>query len=94
MRFWSEAVKNLWETMSVVCTACIYTAAVFFHLFPKIKRGMAAVSPVATPLRVYMLQTYSAAIVVLAINSLKIKQMVVIFVEMIIERLRAEMISK
>ena len=51
----SEAVKNLWEAMSVyytVCTACIYTRAVLFYLFPKIKRGMAAVSSVATPLRV------------------------------------------
>ena len=80
MRCSPEAVKNLWEAMSLVCTACIYTGAVFFHLFAKIKRNMAAITSVATSLRVSMLRTYSAAILVLAINSLKMKQMVVIFV--------------
>ena len=40
---------------------------------------MAAVSSVATSLCVYMLQTYSAVILVLAINSFKMKQMVVFF---------------
>ena len=79
MRCSSEAVKNLWEAMNVVCAACIYTGALFFHLFPKIKKGMTAVSSVATSLRVYVLRTYSAVILVLAINSLKIKQMVVFF---------------
>ena len=74
----SEAVKNLWGAMSVVCISCIYTGAAFFHLFPKMKRGMAAVSS-ATPLRVYMLRTCSAVILVLAISSLKMKQMVVCF---------------
>ena len=80
--------------MSVVCTACIYTRAVFFHLFSKIKRGMAAVSSVATPLREYMLRTYSAVILVLAINSLKMKQMVDFFCFAVVERLRVGMISK
>ena len=74
MRCSSEAVKNLWEAMSKVCTACIYTRAVFFHVFPKIKMGMAAVSSTATPLRVYMPRIYSAVILVLAINLLKMKQ--------------------
>ena len=36
----SEAVKNLWEAMSVVCTACICTEAVFFHVFLKFKKGL------------------------------------------------------
>ena len=65
--------------MSVVCTLCIYTGAIFFHLFPKIERGMAAVCSVAPSLRVYrpMLRT---AILVLAINSLKMKQMFFFFV--------------
>ena len=63
--------KKFVEAMNVVCTACIYTGAVFFHLFPKIKRGMDAVSSVATQLHVYMLRTCSAVILVLAINSLK-----------------------
>ena len=57
--------------------ACIDTGPVFFHLFPKIKRCMAAVRSVATPLRVYMLRTYSAVILLLAIISLKVEQMVV-----------------
>ena len=57
----------------------MYTRAVFFHLFPKFKRGMVTVSFVATSLRVYMLRTYSAVILALAINSLKMKQMVVFF---------------
>ena len=87
VRCLSEAVKNLWEAMSVICIACVdmptihvyNTRAVFFHLFPKIKRCMAAVSSVATSLRVYVLRTYSAVILVLArpMNSLKMKQMVV-----------------
>ena len=97
MRCSSEAVKNLWEAKSVVCTACIYTGAVFFQLFPKIKRGIAAVSSMATPLHVYMLRPYSAVILVLAINSLKMKQVVVffyVFCSTLVERLRAEMISK
>ena len=79
--------------MSVVCTACIHTRAVFFHLFLKIKRCMAAVSSVATPLRVYMLSTYSAVILVLAINFLKMKHIVVfLFCFAVVERLRAGMI--
>ena len=80
MRCSSEAVQNLWEAMSVACTTCIYNRAAFFHLLPKIKRGMATVRSVATPLRVYMLRTYSAVILVLAINSFKMKQMVNFFV--------------
>ena len=53
---------------------------------------MDVVSSVATPLRVYMLQTHSAVIIVLAINSLKMKQMVTFFCLAVVERLRAEMI--
>ena len=37
MRCLSEAAINLWEAMSVVCTACIYTGAAFFHEFLKFK---------------------------------------------------------
>ena len=54
---------------------------------------MAGGTSVVRPLRVYMLPTYSAVILVLAINSLKMKQMVV-FCFAIVERLRAKMISK
>ena len=74
--------------------ACTDTGAVFFHLFPKTKRCMAAVSSVAALLRVYMLRTYRAVILVLAINSLKVKQMVVFFCFAAVEWLRAEMILK
>ena len=91
MRCSSEAVKNLWEAKSVVRTACVYTGAEFFHLFPKIKRS---ISSVATPLRVHMLRTYSAVVLVLAINSLKMKQMIVFFCFAVVQRLRAGMISK
>ena len=58
---------------------------------------MAAVSSVAPPLRVCrpMLRTDSAVILVRAINSSKIKQMVVFFFCFaVVERLRAEMILK
>ena len=48
-----------------------------FSFVSKIKRGMVALSSVATPLRVSLLQTYSAVIFALAINSLKMKLMVV-----------------
>ena len=72
MRCSSEAVKNLWEAMSIACTVCIYTGAVFFHVFLNFKRGIPAVSSMTTPLRVDMLQIYSAVILVLVINSLKI----------------------
>ena len=54
MRCSSEAAKHLWEVMSVVCTACIYSGAVFFHMFPKFKRGMLAVVFMTTPLRVML----------------------------------------
>ena len=76
MRCSSEAVKNLWEAISVACTACIYTGTVFFHVFLKFKRGMAAVCSMTTPMRVYRptLRIYSAVILVLAIGSLKMKQ--------------------
>ena len=72
MRCSLEAVKNLWEAMSVVSSMhrlSIYTGAVFFHVFLKFKRGMPAVSSMTTPLRIYLLQIYSAAFLVLAINS-------------------------
>ena len=96
MRCSSEAVTDLWEAMNVqcsrLCTACIYrpTRAVFFHVFLKFKRGMPAVSSKTTSLRVYMLQNYSAVILVLAVRSLKIKQMVNFFGFAIVERLLAE----
>ena len=81
--------------MSVMHPLCICWSHIF-HLFPNINRGIAAVSSVALPLRVYrpMLRTDSAVILVLAINSLKIKQMVDSFCFAVAERLRAEMISK
>ena len=56
--------------MSVVCTDCIYTGAVFFRVFPKFERDMPAVSSMTAPLRV-MLRIYSAVVLVLAINSTK-----------------------
>ena len=81
MRCLLEAVKNLWEAMSVVCTTCIYTGAraVFSHAFLKFKKGMPPVSSVTMPLRVNMLRIYSAVILVLAINSLKTNQMAEFF---------------
>ena len=82
--------------MSVVCTACrpTYTGAVFFHVFLKFEKGMPAVSSMTTPLRVYMLQIYSAVILVLAINSLKMKQMVDLFCFAVVKRSRDELIPK
>ena len=55
---------------------------------------MPAVSSMTTPLRVCMLRIYSAVILVLAITSLKMKQMVDFFCFAVVERLRAELISK
>ena len=55
---------------------------------------MPAVSSTTTPLRVYVLRIYSAAILVLAINSRKMKEMVDFFCFAVVERLRAELISK
>ena len=55
MRCSSEAIKNLMEAMSIVCTACLCTGAVFFACVSKIQEGMPAVSAMATPLRVYNL---------------------------------------
>ena len=80
MRCSSEAVKRLWEAMSVVCGTCIYTGDVFFHVFPKFKRGMIAVGSMTMPLRVHMLRIYSVVILMLPIKSLKMKQMVDFFV--------------
>ena len=94
MRCSSEVVTHLWEAMSVVCTICIYTGAVFFHVFLKFKRGMPAVSSMTTPLRVHMLWIYSVVILVLTITSLKTKQMIDFFCSAVVERLRAELISK
>ena len=76
MRCSLEAAKHLWVVMCVVCTAYIYTGAIFFYVFPKFKRGMPAVTSMTTPLRV-VLRIYRAVIFVLAINSSKMKQMVV-----------------
>ena len=90
MRCQSEAVKNLWEATNVICTTCICTGAIFFLVFLKLKRGMSAVSSMAMPLRVYMLRTCSAVILVLAVvNSLKMKQMVDFICFTVVERLRA-----
>ena len=66
----------------------------FFHVSLKFKRGTPAVSSMTSPLRVCMLRIYSAVILALAINSLKIKQMVNFFCFAVVERLRAELISK
>ena len=55
---------------------------------------MPAVSSMTMLLRVYMHRIYSAAILVLAINSLKMKQMVDFFCFAVVEQLRAELISK
>ena len=55
------------------------TGAVFFSCFVKFKRGMPSVSSMTSPLRVCMLRIYWAVILVLAINSLKMKQMDVFF---------------
>ena len=55
---------------------------------------MPAVSSMTAPLRVCMLRIYSAVILVLAINSLKMKQMVNCFCFAVVEQLRAELISK
>ena len=67
----------------------------FFHVFLQFKSGMPAVSYTTTPLRVYMLRNYGAVILVLAINSLKMKQMIdVLFRFTVVEELRAELISK
>ena len=54
---------------------------------------MAAVSSIVPPLRVYRSMLHTV-IVVLAINSLKMKQMVVFFCFAVVEWLRAKMISK
>ena len=63
-------------------------------MFLKFKRGMPAVSSMTTPLRVYMLRICSVVILVLTINSLKMKQMVDFFCFAVVEQLRAEFISK
>ena len=54
--------------MSVVCTAGVYTGAVFFHVFLKFKRGMPAVSSMTMLLCVYMLRIYGAAFLLPAIS--------------------------
>ena len=59
----------------MVCTASIYAGAVFFHAFLKFKRGLPSLSTMITPVRAYdILRIYSAVILLLAINSLKMKQ--------------------
>ena len=45
-------------------------------------------------LRMHMLRIYSAVIFVLAINSLKVKQIVDLFSLAVVERLTPELISK
>ena len=87
--------KKLWEAISVACTFCAFTGTVFFHVFLKFKRGMPAVSFMTTQMRVYTLRIYSAVILVLAINSLKMKQIFnFFFVFAVVERLCAELMSK
>ena len=54
----------------------MYTGAIFFLVFLNLKREMPAVSSMTTPLRVYMLRIYSAVILVPAVTSSKMKQMV------------------
>ena len=55
---------------------------------------MPSVSSMTTPLRVYMLRIYSAAILMLAIFSRKMKEIIDFFCFAVVERLRAELISK
>ena len=71
----------------------LYTGAVFFHVFLKFKRGMLAVSPMTTPLRVHTRRIYSVVIPVLTMQSLKMKQMVDFFCFAVVDRLRAELIN-
>ena len=52
------------------------------------------VSCMTIPLRVHMLRINSVVILVLTINSLKMKQMIDFFCFAVVERLRAELISK
>ena len=66
--------------MSVLCSSCTYTGAVFFHAFLLFKRGILAVSSRTMPLRVLMLRIHGVVILELTIKSLKMKQMVVFFV--------------
>ena len=73
---------------------CIYTGAVFFHVLLKFKMGMPVTTSTTTPLCAYMLRIHSAVILVPAINSLKMKQMIVFFCFAVVERLHAELISK
>ena len=55
---------------------------------------MLAVSSITAPLRVHMLRIYSVVILLLTKNSLKMKQVVDFFCFAVVERLRAELISK
>ena len=64
----------------------------FFHVFQKFKRGMPDDSSMTMPLRAYMLRTYNAVILVLAINSIKMKQMGDFYCLAVAERTRAELI--
>ena len=72
----------------------MYAGALFFHAFLKFKRGMPAVSSMTTQLRKHMLRIYSVVILVLTIKSLKMKQMIDFFCLAVVERVRAELISK
>ena len=80
--------------MSVVRTACYVREAYFLPAFLKFKRGMPAVSSMTAPLREYVLRIYCAVILALAINSRKIKKWLFFFCFAVVERLRAELISK
>ena len=96
MRCSSEVIKNLWEAMSVVCTAYNILEPFFSCVFSflKFKRGMPTSSSMTTPHRVYILRIYSAVFLVLAIKSLKMIQMVDFFCFAVVKRLCAELISK
>ena len=97
MRCSSEAVNNLWEAVNAVCTAFIYNIGAVFFECVSFKRGMSTVSCMTTSLyhaSCIMFRIYSAAILVLAINALMMKQTVDFFCFAVVERLRAELISK
>ena len=67
----------------------------FFHVFLKFKKGMSAVSSMTTPRRVYTLRIYSVVILVLAVNSFKMKEIFELFICFaVVERLCAELMSK
>ena len=67
-----------WHALNVLFNVICHSD--FFHVFLKFNRGMPAVSSMTTPLLVYMFRIWSIVILVLTINSLKMKQMFDVFV--------------